>query len=210
MKRFRVVGLVVVAMFALTALVGTAVASAPKNLTLKTAKGALAANAQVTGSSSNLIFKTSAGNLECSKNVIEGTVGNNGGKKDSGSITKESSTGEEAGGLCKTTTPLGIAKIESKNLPWSIVFTDKGVAEVKGKKVAFTSVFPNGGNATCTFETSKVKSSFAIGGPVKITVAKQKFKINKKISTSVCPKEGTLEGEFSVTSNSETVESELT
>ena len=87
--------------------------------------------------------------------------------------------------------------------------TTKGVDEVKGKKVSFTSVFPNDGNATCVFEASKVKSTFTPGGPVTIVTNKQKFKLNKKTSTPVCPKEGTLTGTFKGTSGGETVESEL-
>ena len=60
--------------------------------------------------STNLVFETSAGNLECTSNTIEGTVGNNGAKKDAGNITAEKSSGGEPGGLCKTTTPFGAAE----------------------------------------------------------------------------------------------------
>ena len=55
-----------------------------------------------------------------------------------------------------------------------------------------------------------MKSSFTIGGPVVIHTIKQKFKASKKLSNPQCPKEGTLTGDFTGTSNGETVESELT
>lgn len=208
MKRLSIVGLLVAALCLM--ITGSALAKGATNLTLSTAKGPLAAGASVTASSSNLIFETSAGNLECSSNILEGTVGNNGSKKDKGSITKEESKGGEAGGLCKTTTPFGAAEISTSNLPWSDEFTSKGVNEVKGKKVSFTSTFPGAGGVKCTFEASKVKSTFKIGGALKITTSKQKFKASKSLSNPQCPKEGTLSGEFSVTSGGETVTSELT
>ena len=90
------------------------------------------------------------------------------------------------------------------------MFTSKGVNEAKGKKVAFVSTFPDAGGPKCTFEASKVKSSFTIGGPVVILTIKQKFKANKKVSSPQCPKEGTLTGDWTVTSGGETVTSELT
>ena len=185
-------------------------ASGPKNLTLKTAAGPLVAGDEVVATSTNLIFETSAGNLECTNNVLTGKLSVNGAKKDTGLIEKESSTGGEPGGLCKTTTPFGPTEISTSNLPWSTILSAKGVDEVKGKKVSFTSTFPNAGGAKCTFETAKVKSSFTIGGPVVIHTIKQKFKASKKLSNPQCPKEGTLTGDFTGTSNGETVESELT
>jgi hypothetical protein len=211
MKHTKIAGLFValLALGAIFAAVASATAK-PTLLTLKTAKGVLATGAALKAESSNLIFVTSAGNLECSSNVLTGTVKKNNETKDEGSVTEESSTGHETNNECKTTTPLGPAEIKSSGFPWPTIFTDKGVAEVKGtKKVIFTSVFPSAG-ATCTFESSKVKASFTIGGPLKIKTTNQVFKINKKTSTSVCPKEGKLSGEFSLNSSGETIESELT
>jgi hypothetical protein len=206
MKRMYVLaGLVVCAL----SLAIAAMAFAKAGLTLKTAKGPIATGEEIKAESTNLIFETSAGNLECTKNVIAGPAGNNGSSKDKGSITEESSTGGEAGGLCKTTTPLGPTSIAVEHLPWEDIFTSKGANEAKGKKIAFVSTFPNAGGAKCTFEASKVKSAFTIGGPVVIHTVKQKFKANKKVSNPQCPKEGTLSGDWTVTSKGETVESEL-
>jgi hypothetical protein len=199
-----------IAVLALVLATSLAAASKPNKLTTKTAKGPLTAGDQVVGTSTNLTFVTSAGNLECSLNVITGTDKTNNAAKVEGTITEESSTGHEEGNLCKTTTPLGPAEIKSTGFPWPTIFTDKGVNEVKGsKKVVFTSVFPKAG-VTCVFEASKVKSSFNVGGPTKLQTKNQVFKQNKKTSGPACPKEGKLTGEWTVTSDGETVESELT
>ena len=210
MRRTAIGGaLAALALLATGNLGGVAGAKGPNLLTLKTAKGELAVGAQVVAQSSDLTFETSSGNLECSNNVLEGSLSKNNAKKDEGEIEKESSTGGEPGGLCKTTTPLGPTEIKTSNLPWLTVLSAKGIDEVKGKKVSFTSVFPEG-NATCVFEAAKVKSTFTIGGPMTIVTNKQKFKLNKKASSPVCPREGTLTGTFHGTSNGEVVESELT
>ncbi len=206
MKRMFVVAGVVAAALCLTI---AAMAFAKAGLTLKTAKGPVATGQEIKAESTNLVFETSAGNLECTKNVISGPAGNNGSSKDKGSIEHEESTGSEPGGLCKTTTPLGPTSIAVEHLPWEDIFTSKGVNEAKGKKITFVSTFPNAGGLKCTFEASKVKSTFTIGGPVVIHTAKQKFKANKKTSGTGCPKEGTLTGEWTVTSAGETVESEV-
>jgi hypothetical protein len=189
---------------------GVAGAKGPSNLTLKTAKGALAVGAEVVAESSDLTFETSAGNLECTTNVLTGTLSKNSSKKDEGAIASEHSSGGEPGGLCKTTTPLGPTEISTSNLPWATVLSSKGIDEVKGKKVSFTATFPNEGGLKCTFEAAKVKSTFTIGGPVVLHTVKQKFKANKKTSGTGCPKEGTLTGTFQGTSGGETVEAELT
>ena len=203
-------GILVGVAVALT-LSGIASASKPTLLTSKTAKGPLQPGQKLKAESTNLTFTTSAGNLECSTNIISGTVQTNNAKKDKGPITEESSTGSETvegkSGACKTTTELGPTIITTSHLPWEAIFTDKGVNEVKGKKVSFTSHF--GGGIECTFEASKVKSTFNIGGPTTITTSKQKFKLAKG-SNVACPKEGTLSGTFSVTSEGEVVETELT
>ncbi len=201
-------GLAAAALLATGMLTSVAGASS-STLKLKTAKGELTSGSEVVAESTDLIFETSVGNLECTSNILKGTLSKNNSKKDEGAVTEEHSTGNEAGGLCKTTTPLGPTEISTSNLPWQTVLSTKGVDEVKGKKVSFTSTFPNEGGLKCTFEASKVKSTFTIGGAVVIHTEKQKFKANKKTSGAGCPKEGTLTGTFKGTSGGETVESEL-
>ena len=209
MTRMRIMGLSLVAVFALTAVFAGAAFGKATPVTLKTAKGPLPAGAPITASSSDLTFTTEAGKLECTKNILEGTLTNNGSTKDKGTITAESSTGEGTGfgSACKTSTPFGPAAIEPGHLPWSVEFSNKGVATVKGKKVSFTSTFVAAGGAKCTYESAKVLSSFSTaGGPVTLTTTEQLFKVNKKTSNEACPPTGKLNGHFTLTSGGETVE----
>jgi hypothetical protein len=218
MKRMKIFGLSIVAVFAMSAVVASA-ASAKIVLTLKTSSGTLKAGDPIKADSSNLIFVTSAGNLECSENELTGTVTTNGEVKDKGSIAAEKSTGAEGGGACKTTTPLGPALIASSKLPWSLELLASGKGKVKGKKVTFTSTFPAAGGAQCAFEASTVNTTFPrlkpkkgeklTFGPLILTTTAQKFKLNKKTSNAACPTEGKLSGEFSMTSAGKTIESEF-
>lgn len=210
MKRMRIMGLSLVAVFAMSAVVVSG-ASAAATLKLKTAgAGVLPVGAGLVASSSDLVFVTAAGNLECSSNVLTGTVALNSSSKDKGNITEESSTGEFEGGACKTTTPLGPALITASGLPWPTEFTTKGTSTVKGsKKVTFTSVFPLAGGAKCVYESAKVGSTFTVGGALTLTTSNQVFKVNKKTSNAACPTEGKLSGHFAVTSGGEPVETSL-
>jgi hypothetical protein len=213
MKRMRMMGLCLVAVFAIAA-IGASAASAKKVLSLSTAAGELKAGDTVSTFSSNLIFETVAGNLECEENELIGTINGNNEVKIKGSVTEEISKGSYLGipGACKTSAT-GPVFITSSGFPWPIEFTTKGLGKVKGsKKVTFTSTFlaiepPN----KCTFEASTIKDSFNISEtkePVTITTTKQKFKHNKKApeQTTLCPAEGVLSGTFSVSHASETVE----
>jgi hypothetical protein len=209
MNRMRVIGLSVIAVFALTAVLASS-ASAKTVLTLRTAKGPLAAGAELKAESSNLEFVTEAGALQCSSNILEGKLTNNGGAKDKGTVTKESSTGGEPGGDCKTTTPLGYTAITASGFPWPIEYTTKGTSTLKGtKKVTFTSVFPEAGGAVCVYEAAKVLSSINTVGVITQTTTNQVFKANKKTSNPACPKEGKLSGTFKLFSGGEAVEAEL-
>ncbi len=205
MRRIRIAGLCLVAVFALSAVIaGSASASTP--LTLKTAKGTLAPGAKLKAFSSNLVFSTSAGNLECTENTLLGSVETNGAAKDKGKITEEFSTGT-GGGACNTTTLLGKVLIKSNNFPWPLELTNKGTSKLKGsKKVAFEGNFFEA-SVNCNFEAGKVATTFKVGGPLELVTSNQQFKINKKTSNALCPKEGHLSGSFVVTSGGETVES---
>ena len=81
MKRMRIMGLSLVAVFAMSALVAGS-ASAATVLTLETAAGPIVSGQNLVASSSNLIFVTTAGNLECSSNVLTGEATTNKAAKD--------------------------------------------------------------------------------------------------------------------------------
>ena len=218
--RLKIMGLCVVAVFAITAVAASA-ASAATTLTMKTAKGALTSGSEVKFSSSNLVTVTSAGNLECSSNILTGTVGSNGATKDKATITEEQSTGtgEKTPGACHTTTALGEAVIVSTGFSWPAEFGSNGKVTIKGtKKVTFTSTFPQAGGAKCTFESAKVAATFTAKkpakgksetGPLNLATSNQLFKLNKKISNVACPVSGKLTGTFAPTSAGETIEAEF-
>jgi hypothetical protein len=204
-------------LFALGALMATSAVAAKEKPVVKLStkgKGLLAAGAEVKASSSNLVFVTSAGNLECSENVLNGTLTNNSSAKDKVGVTSETSAGKEAEGDCKTTTLLGRTKITSGDFPWTQELTTKQTGATKGtKKVKFESVFPEAGNAICIFESGKVKETYKPGAagsptPVSLVVTNQVFKRGKG-SNAACPSEGKLSGSFELTSSGETIESEL-
>jgi hypothetical protein len=216
MRRIRIIGACLVAVLALGAMTAVSASAAKEKpvVKLSTSKGLLAEGAELKGISSNLIFVTNAGTLECSSNVLTGTLANNNATKDKGSFTSESSTGglsyEGKEHLCKTSGLLGAVEIESKNFPWPTEFTTKGTNALKGtKKVSFQSTFVESGNLKCTFEAGKVSSTITTSGNLEIKTSNQLFKINKKTSNAACPKEGHLTGTFAVTSGGETVKIEL-
>lgn len=220
MRSIRILGTGLLALFAIGALmVGSAAAREKKEkpaVKLSTqGKGLLSTGAEVKSSSSNLVFVTSAGNLECTENVLSGTLTNNAEKKVKANVTSEKSAGKEAEGDCKTSTVLGRAKINAADFPWTQELTTAGTGKTKGtKKVLFESIFPEAGSAVCIFEASKVAETFnpgAAGSPtaVSLVVTNQVFKRSKKGSNSACPLEGKLSGTFELTSSGETIESEL-
>jgi hypothetical protein len=216
MRRIRIIGACLVAVLALGAMTAVS-ASAKEKPVLKlstTGKGLLGEGAEIKGSSSNLVFVTGSGTLECSSNVLTGTLTNNSSTKDKGAFTGESSTGgltymgKEH--LCKTSGLLGAVEIESIAFPWPTEFTTKGTNLLKGtKKVTFVSTFVENGDIKCTFEASKVSSTIATSGNLEIKTSNQLFKLGKKTSNAACPKEGHLTGTFNLTSGGEQVKVEL-
>jgi hypothetical protein len=206
MRRIRITGLLSVAAIVL----GAAFASSASAVLMETVRGMYNTGVHI-GLGMTLIFATTAGNIECSNATLNGTLLTNGAKTVKASITEASFAGEEAGGACKTTTPFGPATITTRGFPWAEQFKSNGAAMFKGtKKVVFEAVFPAAGGASCTFESSKVAEAFTPGTPTEpqplvLTVAGQKFKLNKKTSNAACPKEGTLSGPISVTGEGETL-----
>jgi hypothetical protein len=218
MRSIRTLGITLLALCALGALMVSSAAAVKEKPVLKLStkgKGLLSAGAEVKASSSNLVFVTSAGNLECTENVLNGTLTNNAAKKDKASVTSEKSSGKEAEGDCKTSTVLGRTKIKAGDFPWTQELATSGKGTTKGtKKVLFESVFPEADNIVCIFEASKVADTFSPGAagsprPLTLTVANQVFKRSKKGSNAACPKEGKLSGSFEVTSGGEAIEAEL-
>jgi hypothetical protein len=220
MKRRGTLGFALLAVFALVAVPS---ASAKTVGVARTAAGVLKPGAAINAFSSDLIFETTAGNLECEENELVGSISNNEATKIHGTITSETSEGHFDGieGACKTSAT-GPVLIASSDLPWPVEFTTKGTGAVKGSpKVVFDSTFLaiEGPNNHCTFEATKVKDTYKLGTeghpiPVEEKVTKQTFKHAKKAKnqSSLCPPSGVLSGTFTLHAGSgfsEIVESEL-
>ncbi|HUA12148.1 MAG TPA: hypothetical protein VMA83_09105 [Solirubrobacteraceae bacterium] len=217
MKRIKIMGLAVVAIFAFAALTASA-ASAKTLITLSDESGTLTAGETIVAESTNLKTYTEAGILECENNVLPTKLSGNGEAKVKGSTTEEKSFGEFDGipGACKTS--VGIpTEIQTTAFPWSSEMkVSKGAGEQteKGtKKVTFIAeyLYPELGEKNkCEFEASKVVSAFAVGAtpqPLVLETKEQEFKLNTKYhnTASICPKTGLLSGTWSVKDGSETV-----
>ncbi len=207
MRRTTIVGLCMALLFAVGALTAPS-ALAKEVLTLKTAKGALPAGAEVRGTSTNDVFVTDDGNIECTSTVLNATLDNNGASKDKALVSSISATGGEEGGACKS--GLGAAfifirpiKTKRTELGWIL-----GEFFEFTYGVALTANFATVG-VECTWESKKVTSKFSQPGPMVSTTTEQVFKLAKKGSNSACPKEGRLSGTSELTSGGEAIEASV-
>jgi len=214
-KRIKIMGLALVAVFAMSA-VAVSSASAKTVLTLRAGGTPLAAGTHIVAVSHNLVTVTAAGNLECETDELEEVVLNNESTKDKG--TSETGMSRNFGtylgipGACKTSAA-GPAMITTSNYPWPEEATTKGTNVTKGtKKITFTSEFLalEGPNNKCTFEDAKITSTFKPGAhgsptPLEFTTTNAKFKLNSKApgTAPICPKEGLLSGNWTVTLTNE-------
>ncbi len=177
MKRIRVMGLCLLASFAASIVVASPAWAS--ELVLSTKSGLLTNGSELKATSSNTIFVTSAGNVECTSVVLTGSLNNNSASKLTASLTEAALTGEEPGKLCKSTAPFGPAQATAEDLPWSVSFTTKGAVDIKGH-VRIDFVYPNAGSVACIFEAKTVKASANVdGAPITITITKQVFKLSK-------------------------------
>jgi len=221
MKRIKIMGLALVAVLAMSAVVASAAsAKESKNLVITDPAGMVAAGTTLNAESSNLVTVTSAGNLECEHALLPTVLGNNNSTKDKGSSTTDFNYGSYLGieGACKTSAA-GPAIITTSAFPWSAEFTSKGAETEKGtKKVTFTSTFLalEGPNNKCTFEAAKIASTFTVGKekagvPLVFHTKNQLFKLNKKAAGTapICPTEGKLTGDWTVTDANGAVSVEL-
>ena len=201
----RPIRIVVVALLFVTvglAAIGAAAAVAAPSLVLKTSAGPLASGAQLTVVSSRLQFQTTSAVVECGELRLTGALSDNNQVGDKASIDAYQATGcgaREGGG---GTFP---ARLEPHGLPWTVDFTPKGVDNITGT-VAVTGVINGSYTFECTYESKKIASTFSIPGPVTLTSSGQVFKL---VGGGGCPKEGTMNGTFTLTSGGRTVESEL-
>jgi len=225
MKRIKTMGLALVAIMAIgVVLAGSA--SASTILTFRDSSGPLANGTEIKASSSNLVTVTTSGTLECENSIISATTTNNKSSKLLSLSEKDEEFGNflEIPGACKTSIGAPVEIVTSK-FPWKLEFKASGAAGtnyvksgVTKGKVTFTSEFlvPElGAKNKCEFEAAKITSSFNAGAPGKpvplaFTTTNQIFKLNAKFpnTASICPKEGKLSGNWTVSDAVGTVEVE--
>jgi hypothetical protein len=210
MKKSIGIGLVA-GLMALAIMALPAFASANAVSLRETSKtGAKLANGTgITGTSSNLKFETSEGNLECSENTIKGVLNKNAVDPAEGEITSGTFTGA-GGAACNTTVLGGLVKatITAENFPWDITFTSNGTtgtSVIKGTNpkgttanVAFNAVLKVGSTTvgTCTFGLDPVLDTFNLNTAMVDTISGQVFSLIT--SSGTCPKSGTLNGSFNI------------
>jgi len=203
MKRIAIFGLAAAAILAIAV---TGAFGAAAKLTLKTAKGPLAKNAELLSVSHNVVTVTSKGSLECGTVELKATLEKNTNAKDKGKINTGNNFGggKEPATECKSS--LGSAKFTDTKLPWKLELSAKGTGVVA--KARFEGEFTELGGVKCTYEAKKDPLTFATSGALVLKTKEAQFKIQKG-SNAACPSEGKLSGEFAVTSGGETVEAEL-
>lgn len=191
-------------------LVGAAGASAA-TLTLKTAAGVLSVGSPVTASSKDFKFTTrGGGELACNLTTLTGTLASNGSVDDAVSLSAGSFSGEVEGSPCTTTSSYGPAVVKVVNFPWTVELGANGRVKVKAlHKTTFEATFTSGAKqGSCLYETSKVAGVFTSAGPLVLNATGQRFSLSGKGSSSLCPKSGTVSGEFAFSSSGEVVEAE--
>jgi hypothetical protein len=214
MKRIIRRGLSLVIVFAVLAVGSASGEGTGPKVTLRTAAGPLKRGDPLIAFSSNMVFVTTAGNVECTSNTLSGTMRTNTKEKPSGTIEKEESIGGEPEGLCKTTSPFGPASLAVSNLPWKLKFFNTGKVQLNtgtgDKKIRIISSFPAAGSMKCIFTTKRLLAAFPLSEapvPLEIAMTNQVLHLDPA-STTGCPNEAKLYGRFTTTSNGEGVEVE--
>jgi hypothetical protein len=217
MRSAKTVGISLLALLVMAAVsastASAAIVKVEKNI-LRTAKGVLAAGAEVKIVSTNTVVTNTAGKLECTEVSGTGTVKTNEAKIDELSLTTVAWTGAEAEKECKSTSASGPAKIAVIHAPWIDVLYDNGDGRivVSEKAPAIVEEFPKNAEK-CEYYYHSFKARFKIGkntAPEAITQTMEKdpLKILKTKSTSTCPETAEMSGTFTVTSGTEAVEAE--
>jgi hypothetical protein len=172
----------------------------------------LTSGAPITGTANGkevLVFKTSAVTLKCEQNSLSGKLTAN--LNPTGLIEKTSFTATATNPNCETSLSGDTALILTENLPWRLVVESSAKAgfalvlvESDGHGApAFIAHIKNLG--TCLFSASNgVVHGFSPLNESTATIETH----SPFVSTTggICPKNGTLEGKFTLTSSSKNLE----
>ncbi len=175
-----------------------AVASASPILTDE--NGTVAAGAKIIATNTgNTVMTTSAGNVECTKAALTGTVVENSGSSIKGTIETASFTGTESENRCSS--PFGAVKVTPKRLHWCMSATSKPADTFSIKSggcggtlgiMEFTLDSSLAGE--CTYTKSEVVGTFTTGEGGDVTVSEQSF--TKSSGGFFCPASGALDMTF--------------
>lgn len=195
MRRIRLISQYVTAACIFAALTAAS-AQAASAVVIRNEDGPLATDeSSIEASSSNLVFATRAGNVECDRSVLLAQLETNQQKKDKLSFFDGFSAGSEAEGECPTTTGLGPVRMSFEGFPWKIEVSKTTVTS-KAKEIL--AITPGGSGITCDYNGKGLKGSFTSGAsPMEIILAPVKFK-GAKGNNVGCPKEGTLTGTYAM------------
>lgn len=202
--RFKMMGCALITVLTMSAIAASAASATAKLLTLTEVSLTEGTRLLMPGDlfatfGHELKFETPAGLVDCSENTdgLIGKVVTNEAKKDQISI-EEVEINEHEPSCLSTIVGLGSPHVTASALPWTLALGATGKTELKSAtKVTFSMAFSGG--ALCVYESAKLKGSEPVGTtpkPFEAAFLSQKLKLNKTLSSKVCPKSALLGAGF--------------
>ncbi len=181
---------------------------ASKGTELKTEAGPLAPGTPVEASSSNLVFSSSAGNVECNESTLAGTLTTNNSTTDVISFESAALEGNPTLFPDECPSASGPLVVEPVGLPWIAGISSKGAGLLKGRDGVTVE---NEEGLACTYEAAKLALAFAntTSGPEVLNFQSQVVALGKGATQGElehCVPQGTLSGTFKLESGGEVVE----
>ena len=187
---------------------GAAKPLASKGTELKTEAGPLAPGTPVEASSSNLVFSSSAGTVECNESTLAGTLSTNDSTTDL--IKFEAAELEGSGTVFpdECASASGSLVVQPVGLPWTAGISSKGAGLLKGRDGVTVE---NEEGLACTYEAAKLALAFSntTSGPEVLNFQSQVVALGKGATQEErehCVSQGTLSGTFQLESGGEVVE----
>ncbi|HTY97110.1 MAG TPA: hypothetical protein VMB91_08730 [Solirubrobacteraceae bacterium] len=179
-----------------------------KGTELKTAAGPLASGSPVEASSSNLVFSSSAGNIECNESTLSGTLTTNDATTDVINFESAELEGNPTVFPDECPSASGPLVVEPVGLPWIAGISSKGAGLLKGRDGV---TIENEEGLACTYEAPKSALSFAntTSGPEILSFQGQVVALGKSASPEErehCAPQGAVSGTFQLESGGEVVE----
>jgi len=179
-----------------------------KGLELKTKAGPLAPGTPVEASSSNLVFSSAAGIVECNESTLFGTLTTNNSTTDVVTFEGAVLEGEPTTFPDECPSASGPLGVEAVGLPWTAGISSKGAGLLKGRDGVTVE---NEEGLACTYESPKFALAFAntTSGPEILNFQSQVVVLGKGATPQeqeTCAPQGTVSGSFQLESGGEVVE----